>query len=776
VVPKAYIADEDREPADLSIRGFIASAVAQVSLMGVRPADPQGPNTLIRESRKSSRSIAIILREPKFNWKAEFADSEYETLYREKDVHTAWCYRALLLTIADGLLFGGAFLARTGEQLGVGLSGFAYTALGLFFLEIFVGALTFGALRRKVPLLFSELGVTCALIAVPLASSFFTIDEGEVLPSYNYHLEAPMWFPSDYASVHLILLSRFMLVGTFTPIRSTFFGIVLICNLFTLLCGDVVVSNMSFKKALMLLLSVLVMSSLLVVVNVRIALIHRGRHFFISEMETAMIEREKLIRHETEQEVKEKAGDEERASRSRLIRMVMHDLRSPLLSIGNIAHVLANMPAGTRVHDPAVERCVESLTTCSSLTQSIISDMLDFERIDSGRLVLVRAPFLLRELLFASQAIYEGLAKARRVALTFKPLPVELQELYLDGDMRRLTQCLNNGISNALKFSDAGGCVDVSAELHVCPIRGSPWQCLSIFVKDCGIGLSESDLKILRKGAAFTQVGRGRQQGSSGSGLGISIAKQICAMHGSSNLSLESAGYGKGTTFTMAMMLPASKVEAKLPRNGSRPGSKHCSGAFEMDPLQGSAVVAMTGPKWESEPDLDSKPVFPPGFRCLLVEDDKFLQLTTPLRIFAPLGLEVDLAENGAVALQIVTKLRGPKYSVICMDNQMPLMDGTACTRALRAAGFAGAILGMTGDQAGCYERNEFEASGLDSCYDKNPAGIDAIIKHLRTFADLIGADDADPTGADDTSAALVSLDNSTSGNKLQLQELENAP
>ncbi|KAJ1628544.1 hypothetical protein T492DRAFT_146592 [Pavlovales sp. CCMP2436] len=109
---------------------------------------------------------------------------------------------------------------------------------------------------------------------------------------------------------------------------------------------------------------------------------------------------------------------------------------------------------------------------------------------------------------------------------------------------------------------------------------------------------------------------------------------------------------------------------------------------------------------------------FPPGFRLLHVEDDALLRKSFEYRVLKKLKVPFDIAENGADAVRMIVEEKRD-YSIVLMDNQMPIMSGEQATRALRVAGFAGVIIGMTGDPAGCAERDAFEAAGLTSCVDK---------------------------------------------------------
>lgn len=354
-------------------------------------------------------------------------------------------------------------------------------------------------------------------------------------------------------------------------------------------------------------------------------------------------------------------------ARSRLIRVVMHDLRSPMLTISNAAHnlddELSALAAERALPDQqlaAMRSCTHALSTCSHICGNIVRDMLDFERIDSGRLIIVNRPFAVEELLDSTRAAFAALAAQQGISLQIEPLPSWLKGARWRGDVHRLQQCVYNALSNALKFTPAGHAVTVrvlsSAQLtqgarhgdegaegsrggarcegdddgvrrvqsvgnmvsrmlqSISPrtrarlpgrARGgrapppyaaseadsdvsasrSPASALSappgftlapkyptsassrsarsstpsvgasfafgVEVVDEGCGLSPTELELLNSGDVFAQVGLGQLQGSGGSGLGLSIARQLAELHHGSEVELSSEGLGHGTRFLL---------------------------------------------------------------------------------------------------------------------------------------------------------------------------------------------------------------------------------
>jgi hypothetical protein len=284
----------------------------------------------VARDARGTNTLHAVVSSPPFTWYGEFADWADEALYREREVLDRFCTRVLVLYALDGALFTGSFIAALTMSDGVQCRSFAIISLAGVLVFAASALVTVGTLRRALPLAAAEAALLVALIYTPVVSAFFTTEDsrlvgahfesasGSALPT----LATPVWFPSDYASIHFILLSRFMLIGTFMPFRPLGFGLAIGCNYAAFLFCDVLFARSLIQHAVLLLLSLLVMSLLLVAVNGQLALIHRGRYYFYREQERAMDERDQLVRQETEAELKLEVAEKERQSRSRLIRMV----------------------------------------------------------------------------------------------------------------------------------------------------------------------------------------------------------------------------------------------------------------------------------------------------------------------------------------------------------------------------------------------------------------------------------------------------------------------
>eukprot|EP00302_Diacronema_sp_CCMP2436_P044875 CAMPEP_0180058042 /NCGR_PEP_ID=MMETSP0985-20121206/4802_1 /TAXON_ID=483367 /ORGANISM="non described non described, Strain CCMP 2436" /LENGTH=457 /DNA_ID=CAMNT_0021987981 /DNA_START=1 /DNA_END=1372 /DNA_ORIENTATION=- len=397
----------------------------------------------------------------------------------------------------------------------------------------------------------------------------------------------------------------------------------------------------------------------------------------------------------------------------------MHDLRSPLLSVANAVAIVQDLKPETRVDDSVVVECMRAMATCSQLMQHIVSDMLDFERIDSaGRLVLEPAAMRISQLLQAAVDSFGGLAAAKEITLCLVPLHPDLVQAVFIGDVRRLQQCVNNGVSNSIRFTEAGGTIKMRAW------RGDEVQ-------------AQAESKTGQPGPAATSEGTATAEAvaaaaaiprasvvleveDSGVGLTGGRPQPRHGFHaGGSRMHIASAGPGHGSTFRLELALPEATT-----------GTPVAESMPESMPGGGAANGAQGAGKTKRQSRLN----FPPGCRVLHVEDDAILRRSFELRVLKKLGVPFDVAVNGAEAVRLILEERC-EYALVLMDNQMPILTGEKATRALRAGGFEGVIVGMTGDPKGCSERDDFEGAGLSFCVDKDLPGIERVTHELFSFA-----------------------------------------
>jgi len=288
---------------------------------------------------------------------------------------------------------------------------------------------------------------------------------------------------------------------------------------------------------------------------------------------------------------------------------------------------------------PKQHEYLQRATIASRSLLAIINDVLDFSKIDAGKLDLEPKPFLLEDLLDDVFTTMSQLAAHKGLRL----IPPEPDHYHaLIGDKQRLQQILVNLIGNAIKFTSIGEVRVEVAELS----RDDQAICLRFSVSDTGIGISRSQMSRLFE--AFGQGDGSITKEYGGTGLGLVISKQLIEQMGGT-IDVNS-DVGKGSTFTVTLCLET------------------CDFATVIQNENGAAPITLD--------DLRTLH----GARVLLVEDNEMNRILA-IELLENARLIVDVAENGRLALD---KLERYEYDCVLMDLQMPLLDGYQTTVALK--------------------------------------------------------------------------------------------
>lgn len=334
----------------------------------------------------------------------------------------------------------------------------------------------------------------------------------------------------------------------------------------------------------------------------------------------------------------------EHASRakSQFLSRMSHEIRTPLSGIIGMTDIAKMAP-----NDPQRQQdCLNKIELSSRYLLSLINDILDMSRIESGKIELEEEPFDVKELFAQIHGMFQQ--KAEDANIFFQANCDGLSATMVAGDKVRLTQVLVNMVSNALKFTPAGGRVTLEARQKVVSEQAVS---LEFLVADTGIGISEEFQARIFEPFEQEAAATGRQYG--GTGLGLAISSSFVKMMGGA-ISVHSKP-GEGTRFTVALTLPRpSKEEA---------GFKN------------------PGPD-ASLPGDGEKPYDLTRARVLLAEDNEInAEIVTV--ILEGYGAQVERAHDGREAVAMFQAAPGA-YTLILMDIQMPLMDGLEASRAIR--------------------------------------------------------------------------------------------
>ena len=352
------------------------------------------------------------------------------------------------------------------------------------------------------------------------------------------------------------------------------------------------------------------------------------------------ITEEKLREIMYQKQLKESMEDAQRAniSKTAFLRRMSHDIRTPLNGIVGMIHI-----AQKHSNDVAkLQECRQKVLQSTDYLQKLINNVLDISKLESGSLVLEHKSFDMVELLSNNMTVVAMSAYENGVRFEGGVEANMIRHRYLIGSPVHLSRVLMNLASNAIKYNHFHGTVNVHCE------ELSDDGNIAVFkfvCSDTGLGMSEEFQK--HAFDVFAQEGKQSTTTFSGSGLGLSIVKDIIELMGGM-IELESKE-NVGSTFTVTVPF---KIDHSVENNDSQNDS--CPQSMELS-----------------------------GKRVLLVEDNA-INMEIAYAILEEEHLNITEAKNGKEALEIFQNSKLNEYDVIIMDVMMPVMDGLEATKAIR--------------------------------------------------------------------------------------------
>ena len=381
-------------------------------------------------------------------------------------------------------------------------------------------------------------------------------------------------------------------------------------------------------------------------------------------------------RKELEDSLRGMARDLSEADRRKdqFLATLAHELRNPLAPIRNGIELLKRQEA----HNPQAAAVVEVMERQMRHMVRLVDDLIDVSRITRDKLELRRQPLelgqVLRTAIEACQPLVDS--KGHRLELALPPLPMALE-----ADATRLVQVFTNLLNNAIKYTEPGGRIRISAER-----QGGE---AVVVVEDDGSGIPPQMLP--RVFEMFTQLDRTLDRSQGGLGIGLAMVKRLVEMHGGT-IALHSEGVGRGT-----------RVEVRLP-----------------------AVLSSPPPPWAMAPASGQ----PQPARRILVADDNRDAAQSLAQVLRIMGHQVHLAYDGVEAVDAVVEF---DPEVVMLDIGMPRMDGHEACRRIRALpGRPRVLIAVTG-WGQEEDRLRSQEAGFDLHLTKplDPAAVEAVLASL---------------------------------------------
>ncbi|MEY2830041.1 MAG: hypothetical protein RIQ33_1899 [Bacteroidota bacterium] len=412
-----------------------------------------------------------------------------------------------------------------------------------------------------------------------------------------------------------------------------------------------------------------------------------GKNIFLiicEDISTDIENRELIKAKQAELLIAKERAEDAAKEKQQFSSIMSHEIRTPLNAVIGITNLLL-------MENPKPEQVTElnTLKFASENLLLLVNDILDFNKIESGKIELEKIPFNVSSLIKNIKNSYQYKANEKGIAFN-SSIDEDLPDFVL-GDPTRLSQILTNLISNAIKFTENGF---VEIMLRKMKAIADDYIKIRFEISDTGIGIPKNKHAAIFESFSQASVDTNRKFG--GTGLGLTITKKLIELH-QSNIFLQSE-VGKGTTFYF-------DIEFKI-----------------TDQVANENIIKILS---NDKKDLN-------GRKILVVEDNAFNQLVA-VKFLEKWNVEVDVAENGLIALD---KIKTHNYDLILMDIQMPEMNGIEATAAIRNMEDEQLknipIIAFTA--AADSESEKLIAQGMNDCVSKpfNPTELfNKILQHI---------------------------------------------
>jgi PAS domain S-box-containing protein len=416
-------------------------------------------------------------------------------------------------------------------------------------------------------------------------------------------------------------------------------------------------------------------------------LVQKQKHYGLIEVVARDVTRLQEAKHEL-QKAKELAEHSLKVKENFLANM-SHEIRTPMNGIiGTIDLISGTILDGEQI------QYVQTIKKSSETLLTLLNDILDLSKIEAGKMELRKAPVRLSATMEKLYALFSQQALSKEINLYYHlDDNVPVKSLI---DETRLLQVLSNLTSNAIKFTDGGGSINISLKTVV---RKGRKNLIKAVVSDSGIGISQENIRKLF--SSFSQVDNSSTKTFGGTGLGLAISKELCKLMGGDIGVYSALGLGSSFWFT-----------------------------FEAEETDEDVI---------NEDDILNKNIrisnyFNDTEPYVLIVDDNMVNRQVAGEILKKSGCRVDLAVNGQDAINKAAK---NDYQIIFMDIQMPDMDGITATKKIKALGKKNLapIVAMTAYSMK-EDKERFIQAGLDD-YVSKPIKAQALLSKVRELLKL---------------------------------------
>ena len=392
-------------------------------------------------------------------------------------------------------------------------------------------------------------------------------------------------------------------------------------------------------------------------------------------------------------EIALKKAEDASLAKTSFLNNMSHDIRTPMNVILGYAQLMENELNGKDI--PEALEHLEKLQQSGNLLLSIINNVLDMARIESGRMEIDENYCRIEDVWKSLFAVFDEKARKKNISLHYT---MNVEHEHVLTDVTKVKEILVNILSNAIKYTPAGGSVMVYVDELPCDESG--YMIVRIRISDTGIGMSQDYLTKIFE--AFTREKNTTKSKIAGTGLGMSIVKNYVDLLGGT-IDVESE-LGKGSTFTVTLKHRIADERYYVKKHIEEPGTGN-------EILEG---------------------------RNILLAEDNDLNAEIAEAILERAGLRIERVENGIQCVNRILKMPAGTYDMIFMDIQMPEMDGYKATQAIRNLPDKDKacipIIAMTANAFAEDKRKTMEA-GMNAHLSK-PLNVPELMDTIRKFCD----------------------------------------